>query len=192
MYIIYWRAHAFRWVIWCNYKKLFLVPKKNFFPTVCTPLGFVRLFDIAGQFLIKPKFLRDINEEYFVCALEEESLRRRLKHAQSSSKTYISQIMESSSTSPDGQHELPTSLRRLRNGELQSILGTLLTEVENKRQLLDKQRQTSSLRRNILYPFAMLVLLGLTAITVLIVVQNTLGMLIGIKTLPLSTKVSYI
>lgn len=53
----------------------------------------------------------------------------------------------------------------------------------------DKQRQVSSLRRNVLYPLAMLMLLAVTATTVLIVVQNTLELLIGIKALPLSTRV---
>jgi hypothetical protein len=41
-----------------------------------------------------------------------------------------------------------------------------------------------------MYPVAMLLLLLLTGITVLTVVQNTLELLIGIKALPLSTRVS--
>lgn len=56
----------------------------------------------------------------------------------------------------------------------------------------DKQRHTSSLRRNVLYPIAMILLLGLTVITVLIAVQNTMELLIGIKALPLSSRVSLI
>lgn len=54
---------------------------------------------------------------------------------------------------------------------------------------VDKQRQTSSLRRNVLYPVAMLLLIGLTGIAVLAVIQNTLLLLIGIKALPSSTRV---
>ncbi|KAJ8973899.1 hypothetical protein NQ317_018854 [Molorchus minor] len=54
--------------------------------------------------------------------------------------------------------------------------------------ILNKQRQTSSLRRNVVYPVAMLLLLGLTVIAVLMVVQNTLSLLIGIKALPSSSK----
>ncbi|GJQ80804.1 hypothetical protein Trydic_g16002, partial [Trypoxylus dichotomus] len=157
---------------------------------VCTPLGFVRLFDIVGQYLIKPKFLRDINEEYFACALEEESLRRRLKHAQSTGNSYVSPAPMSLDYRPIVQDEynLPNSLLRLRNGELQSGLSVILTEIETKRKLLDKQRKTSSLRRNLVYPVAMLLLIGLTGITVLIVVQNTVELLIGIKALPLSSR----
>ncbi|XP_022919593.1 protein Lilipod [Onthophagus taurus] len=157
---------------------------------VCTPLGFVRLFDIVGKFLIKPKFLRDINEEYFACALEEESLRRRLKHAQYTGKSYVSPSPMSLGFQPPVQDEynLPNTLLRLRNGELQSGLSVRLTEVETKRKILDKQRQTSSLRRNVVYPVAMLLLLGLTGITVLIVLQNSVELLIGIKALPLSSR----
>ncbi|KRT83322.1 hypothetical protein AMK59_3445, partial [Oryctes borbonicus] len=157
---------------------------------VCTPLGFVRLFDVVGQYLIKPKFLRDINEEYFACALEEESLRRRLKHAQSTGNSYVSPAPMSLDYRPIVQDEynLPNSLLRLRNGELQSGLSVILTEIETKRKLLDKQRKTSSLRRNLVYPVAMLLLIGLTGITVLIVMQNTIELLIGIKALPLSSR----
>jgi hypothetical protein len=54
----------------------------------------------------------------------------------------------------------------------------------------DKQRHTSSLQRNLMYPVAMLLLCALTAVTVLMVLQNTLELLIGIKALPLSTRVS--
>ncbi|KAJ8921882.1 hypothetical protein NQ315_008515 [Exocentrus adspersus] len=158
---------------------------------ICTPLGFVRLFDVAGQFLIKPQFLRDINEEYFACAMEEESLRRRLKHAQNTGKSYVSPApMSFAITGPiaEDDYKLPEDLLRLRNGELQSGLGTRLVEVEERRKMLDEQRQTSSFRRNVVYPVAMLTLLGLTVIVVLLVVQNTLSLLIGIKALPSSSK----
>uniref|UniRef100_V5GR09 Protein LMBR1L n=1 Tax=Anoplophora glabripennis TaxID=217634 RepID=V5GR09_ANOGL len=158
---------------------------------VCTPLGFVRLFDVVGQFLIKPQFLRDINEEYFACAMEEESLRRRLKHAQNTGKSYVSPAPMSIGLSGpfvEDEYKLPENLLRLRNGELQSGLGARLIAVEERRKTLDKQRQTSSLRRNVVYPVAMLLLLGLTVIAVLLVVQNTLSLLIGIKALPSSSK----
>lgn len=41
-----------------------------------------------------------------------------------------------------------------------------------------------------MYPIAMLGLLVLTSLTVLLVIQNTLEILIGLKALPLSTRVS--
>jgi hypothetical protein len=159
---------------------------------VCTPLGFVRLFDVVSQFLIKPQFLRDINEEFYACALEEECLRRRLKHVQNTGKYYVSPApMSMGLNGPfqdDDDYKLPDSLLRLRNGELQSGLGQRLVELESKRKVLDKQRHTSFLRRNVLHPVAMILLIGLTVIAVLLVVQNTLSLLIGIKALPLSSK----
>lgn len=53
----------------------------------------------------------------------------------------------------------------------------------------DVQRKAPSIQRNLVYPICMLLLFALTAITVLLVVQNTLELLIGIKALPLSTRV---
>ncbi|XP_074041537.1 LMBR1-like protein lilipod isoform X1 [Leptinotarsa decemlineata] len=160
---------------------------------VCTPIGFVRLFDVVGQFLIKPQFLRDINEEYDACALEEEFLRRRLKHAQKTGKSYgnpASMIGKNDEPIQNDDYKLPDSL--FRNGELQSRLGKRLTEIEKQRKLLglfsDKQRHTSSLRRNVIYPVAMLLLLGVTILAVLLVLQNTLSLLIGMKALPISSK----
>jgi len=157
---------------------------------VCTPLGFVRLFDVVGQFLIKPQFLRDINEEYYACVFEEETLRRRLSHAKRTGNMALPPMSEST-TSPsviDDEFYIPKNFLRLRNGELQEGIAQRLDEVETKRKLLDKQRHTSSMRRNILYPLAMLMLIGLTGLTVLIVVQNTVELLIGIKALPSSSR----
>jgi hypothetical protein len=78
----------------------------------------------------------------------------------------------------------------LQNGALQTGLKEMLCEVEEKCRLLDKQRTTSAIQRNLMYPFCILLLFALTVIAVLFVLQNTLALLIGIKALPLSTKVS--
>lgn len=55
---------------------------------------------------------------------------------------------------------------------------------------IEKQRKTSVFRKLFLYPTFMLLLLALTVVTVLLVVQNLLLILIGIKALPLNTRVS--
>lgn len=65
-----------------------------------------------------------------------------------------------------------------------------LRELEMERNELNKQRSSSCFARNLIYPLAMLLLLLLTSITVLLVVQNTIELLIGIKALPLSSRVS--
>lgn len=148
--------------------------------------------------------------------MEEQCLRRRLKHAQTTGKSYMTpapmSIGESGPILPD-EHEVSSSLLRLRNGQLQSGLGKRLTDVEIRRRLLgkcenldctsapllckfcafilsDKQRQTSSLLRNVIYPVAMILLLGLIIITIFMVLQNTVELLIGMKALPLSSRVS--
>uniref|UniRef100_A0A1E1XFX3 Putative lipocalin-interacting membrane receptor limr n=1 Tax=Amblyomma aureolatum TaxID=187763 RepID=A0A1E1XFX3_9ACAR len=46
---------------------------------ICTPVGFARLFTVLGELVIKPKFLRDIQEEYQCTLMEEENLGRRAR-----------------------------------------------------------------------------------------------------------------
>lgn len=83
--------------------------------------------------------------------------------------------------------------RKPLNGEVhdnQAKLNERLRELESERKELDKLRKSSAFQRNFVYPLAMLLLLFFTGITILLVVQNTLELLIGIKALPLSTRVS--
>jgi len=56
--------------------------------------------------------------------------------------------------------------------------------------IIEKQRKISVFRKLFLYPTFMLLLLALTVVTVLLVVQNLILILIGIKALPLNTRVS--
>lgn len=66
-----------------------MVIESIFPPTVFTPLGFVRLFGVVGGVLVKPQFLRDLNEEYYVYSCEEETLRRRLRNATATGMMYF-------------------------------------------------------------------------------------------------------
>lgn len=173
---------------------------------VFTPLGFVRLFGVVGGVLVKPQFLRDLNEEYYVYSFEEDTIRRRINNAVSTGVGYISPepmypdrgdisapLDADVSISKDSQRAAvkrgkETPLLRLRNGALQAGLNERLHRVVSMRKEVEGQRKTSSLQRNVVYPLAMLLLLALTTITVLMVLQNTLELLIGIKALPLSTR----
>nr|CAD7606780.1 unnamed protein product [Timema genevievae] len=155
---------------------------------LCTPLGFVRLFSVVGQFLVKPQFLRDVNEEFYVARLEEDCVRRRLTLARTTGRTYLSPPPMSPPPSAMSCDDLDSTVMGLQNGALQSGLGEALSRVERRRRILDKQRHTSSVQRNIVYPLAMLLLLILTGGTVFMVAQNTVLLLVGIKALPLSTK----
>lgn len=77
----------------------------------------------------------------------------------------------------------------LRNGALQKGLTQRLKDIQNRRKILDTERRTWWVRRTLVYPLAMLALLILSTTTALLAVQNTLQLLIGIKALPLSTRV---
>ncbi|XP_038117521.1 protein Lilipod [Culex quinquefasciatus] len=158
---------------------------------VCTPMGFVRLFGVVGQVLVKPNLLRDVNEEFHAFNLEEATVRRKLANAN------INIELKSVTTIDYAPSKLCTGLEDLyqirptgkgANGHESVKLFERLRELEAERKSLDKQRSSSALQRNLVYPVAMLLLLLLTGITVLLVVQNTLELLIGIKAVPLSTR----
>jgi len=108
---------------------------------VCTPLGFVRLFGVVGQFLVKPQFLRDLDEEFFVARLEEDCVRRRLSQATATGKSYVSPApMCPLPVSPDCEDDVmenpPNGLMTLQNGALQSGLGERLNEIRLRRNVL--------------------------------------------------------
>ncbi|XP_011313729.1 protein LMBR1L [Fopius arisanus] len=161
---------------------------------LCTPLGFVRLFGVVGSCLVKPQFLKNLDEEFFAYRLEEDCLKRRLEHAQSTGKSYVSPMPMSPPSCnivPDDDEQLLVpnpSLMGLKNGALQRGLTQRLNDVQKRSKLLDKQRRTWWVRRTLVYPLAMLALLILSTTTALLAVQNTLELLIGIKALPLSTR----
>lgn len=54
---------------------------------VCTPLGFVRLFGVVGQVLVKPHLLRDVDSEFDAFNLEEASVRRKLATTKQAEKS---------------------------------------------------------------------------------------------------------
>ncbi|XP_067641684.1 protein Lilipod isoform X2 [Eurosta solidaginis] len=186
---------------------------------VCTPLGFVRLFGVVGQVLVKPHLLRDVNEESQVYYMEIASVKRKLANIQLMNisingtnggasgerpKTIGSSIRHTL-TARNGQYNSYTnggggyyqhpSLEHLYQRKPiesyqmeQEKLNQRLRELETESCELEKLRKSSAFQRNFVYPLAMLLLLLFTGITVLLVVQNTLELLIGIKALPLSTR----
>lgn len=219
---------------------------------MCTPLGFIRLFGVVGQVLVKPHLLRDVNEEYYASFLEEASVIRKIENLQhnqaptsSSTSSKLSPIdsidasslSSTSSTQPSTYCDIksiPKTFgtitdsifrnRRRKSSNIKTILNhkdsnshnaiaeahvhaqanggkaiynnvectqlyERLRELKDGRKELDKLRSSTAIQRNLIYPLAMLMLLFLTGLTVLVVVQNTLELLIGIKALPLSTRV---
>ncbi|XP_055690685.1 protein Lilipod isoform X2 [Lutzomyia longipalpis] len=157
---------------------------------VCTPLGFVRLFGVVGQVLVKPHLLRDVNDEYHAFNFEEASVRRKLA-------TTSSSYADAAPYDPLKVHSNAEGLYQRRingsstNGQQlhdEVVLNERLREIESDQRELDKLRSSSAFQRNFVYPIAMILLLFLTGITVLLVCTNTLELLIGIKALPLSTR----
>ncbi|XP_023219291.1 limb region 1 protein homolog isoform X1 [Centruroides sculpturatus] len=129
---------------------------------VCTPVGFAHLFTVLGELVVKPQFLRNIQDEYYVAVFEEQHLKRKLQNAKSE-----------------------------KNSSVQNGVGHILEELqsrEKKRKELEKQRKVSPIRRNLGYPFVMVLLLALTGISVVMVAHNTLELLVGIKALPIYTE----
>ncbi|XP_058054869.1 protein Lilipod isoform X2 [Anopheles bellator] len=150
---------------------------------VCTPLGFVRLFGVVGQVLVKPNLLRDVDEEFHAFNIEEATIKRKLATAN------LRSVMTMDLTPPPKLCSELDDLYQIKSTASESAkLFERLRGLESERKVVEKQRSSSALQRNLVYPIAMLLLLILTGITVLLVVQNTLELLIGIKAVPLSTR----
>ncbi|XP_022209654.1 protein Lilipod isoform X1 [Drosophila obscura] len=166
---------------------------------ICTPYGFVRLFGVVNQVLVRPMLRRDVNEEFSAFYMEEASVKRKLAHIE----LHNVSISDATNGHRNGRSRgyLPPSLlqqslvhlyQRKAMGhdvsEQQLELNERLRELDSERKELDKQRKSSTFQRTFVYPLAMLLLLFCTGMTILLVVQNTLELLIGIKALPLSTR----
>lgn len=198
-----------------------------FFSSVCTPLGFVRLFGVVSQVLVKPHLLRDVDEEYHAFYLEEASVKRKLEnvdkgrcipptlpmHYSNGQNGHYTAIANGKITPTLSSPSFPTKIVSLaesflnhrHNGKSHNNhaygmfysefekerLHERLRELESERKELDKLRSSTPLQRNLMYPLAMLLLLVITGITVLTVVMNSMELLIGIKALPLSTRVRW-
>lgn len=101
----------------------------------------MRLFGVVGQFLVKPQFLRDLDEEFLVARLEEDCVRRRLSQARATSKSYVSPApmcpLPVHPGCEDDVMENPSNgLMTLQNGALQSGLGERLSEIQSRRKVL--------------------------------------------------------
>lgn len=72
--------------------------------------------------------------------MEEETLRRKLKNAQCTGKPYVgpTPMVIGANDAPikDEYNDYSVDTLRLRNGELRTILGKKLMEVEQRRKLL--------------------------------------------------------
>ncbi|KAH8384092.1 hypothetical protein KR009_012100 [Drosophila setifemur] len=164
---------------------------------ICTPYGFVRLFGVVNQVLVRPMLLRDVNEEFSAFYMEEASVKRKLQNVSISDVSGGGRMGNGLGLSR-GRNFMPQPLleqsqahlyqRKAMVSDQQELLNDRLRQLDSERKELDKQRKSSTFQRTFVYPLAMLLLLFCTGVTILLVVQNTLELLIGIKALPLSTR----
>ncbi|CAH3174623.1 unnamed protein product [Porites lobata] len=123
---------------------------------LCTPVGFARMFTVLGQYVVKPQFLRDLDDEITAIKLEEESLERKMNG-------YHNGV-----TIHNGIDHKPSKLR----------------ELEVERLDLERSIRASSLQRNCVYPILLLALLLLTTSCMAMVALNVLSLLFVHGALP--------
>lgn len=220
------------------------------FLLLCTPVGIAKLFSVLGELVVKPRFLRNIQEEYDSAVFEEMHLQRRIENSLKSlqNHNHHHHLQNAVDHEPEDRscnrkksqagenHSLTSNITSVRSRSLDSLdeaflegdfitstpykpsirrqvfsppasppkqqqqaskkqeispellsLQEDLREMQKKRKSLESQKRASAFRRNFGYPMAMLVLLSLTVTSSLLVVQNTLELLVGIKALPVSS-----
>uniref|UniRef100_A0A2C9KF01 Uncharacterized protein n=1 Tax=Biomphalaria glabrata TaxID=6526 RepID=A0A2C9KF01_BIOGL len=129
--------------------------------SVCTPVGVARMFTVMGQLIVKPQFLRGIEDELSRLRLQEEHLLRKITYR-------------------NGPCQIS-------NGHGHSSIESLMETLEDTRKAISKlvsRQHISFWRRNLCYPLVMLLLLAITVFSILIVLQNTFLLLVGTKALP--------
>lgn len=122
---------------------------------LCTPFGLSRMFSVTGSLLVKPRLLENLEETMNCTAFEEASLSRKLK---SNTSCWISANIEA--------------------------INNELLSVQSKRIALELRKRASPWQRNLGYPVAMLLLLALTAVSVLMVCFHVLELLFDESAMP--------
>ncbi|XP_057321036.1 protein Lilipod isoform X4 [Microplitis mediator] len=115
---------------------------------VCTPLGFVRLFEVVGSLLVKPQFLRNLDDEFLAYKLEEDSIRRRLYSPESRDDVHtqsIPMLQPIYETLFDDEEQCinkTSTSSFFETGILKQNLVERLIEIQFQLQVLDQQRKT--------------------------------------------------
>jgi len=121
--------------------------------TCCTPKGLVIIFDRVGSLLVKPVILGDNNEQIQELQFSKDSIRRRLN----ANRRLKSRDMLSSRL-----------IKQQPNDQLEAELMEINKEIAS----LERQRNVSSVYKNIWYPLLMLIVLALTFVSLLFVVGH--------------------
>ncbi|KAG2467623.1 LMBRL protein, partial [Polypterus senegalus] len=128
---------------------------------VCTPFGLSRMFSVTGSLLVKPRLLEDLDETLNCTVFEEAALSAKMKGKAS---CWI-------------------------NVDMVALKKQFLT-IKARRLALEMRRKASPWQRNLCYPLAMLLLLGLTGVSVLIVCFHVLELLIDEAAMPRGMEVT--
>ncbi|KAL4229506.1 Limb region 1 -like protein [Mactra antiquata] len=141
--------------------------------SVCTPVGFAKMFTSMAKLVFKPQFLRDIKDELHTAKLSEETYIRKLRDKQHNSSEKRVSVMTNghSNHSKDDMNSLQEKLNDVRRD---------IKELERKQQ--------KSCLQTFIYAFLMVLSFILTVIGVSMVAQNMLQLLVGIKALPVGVK----
>ncbi|KAK3702877.1 hypothetical protein QZH41_014143 [Actinostola sp. cb2023] len=126
---------------------------------ICTPVGFARMFTVLGQCVVKPQFMRDLDDETYAIKMEEASLKRKLNGFKNGWAVRNGKSKD---------HENYDKLKLL----------------ESERGELERRAKASSLQRNCVYPFSLLVLLILTTSLMAMVALNFFAVLFVNRALP--------
>uniref|UniRef100_A0A673NQE5 Limb region 1 homolog-like protein n=1 Tax=Sinocyclocheilus rhinocerous TaxID=307959 RepID=A0A673NQE5_9TELE len=124
---------------------------------LCTPFGLSRMFSITGSLLVKPRLLENLEETMNCTVFEEASL------------------VQSKRIALGTNMPLRVSNTSVNNHELLFILAASIIEL---------RKRASPWQRNLGYPVAMLLLLALTAVSVLMVCFHVLELLFDESAMP--------
>ncbi|KXJ08243.1 limb region 1 protein homolog [Exaiptasia diaphana] len=126
---------------------------------ICTPVGFARMFTVLGQCVVKPQFMRNLEDDINAIKMEEASLKRKLNGFKNGMAVCNGRTED---------HENYDRLKLL----------------ESERRELENRAKTSSLQRNCSYPILLLVLLVLTTSLMAMVALNFFAVLFVNRSLP--------
>lgn len=132
---------------------------------ISTPLGFTRLFDLLGNYVVRPKFFVDIDDQIETLRLEEDNLRRKLR-----------------------EHKHNNGVMYYEKPYAQVTAEEKIENIKKDRIKLERERDASGFEKNLLYPLCLIGLLAVTAICLLMVAMNCFKLLFGSDALPIMHK----
>ncbi|XP_015913131.1 protein Lilipod isoform X2 [Parasteatoda tepidariorum] len=138
---------------------------------ICTPVGFARLFTVMSDVIVQPKltpvsrYLKSFVKPQVLFMANDEAVRN--------SVFQLNQVYKRSNLSRNEDNGIDVSREETKN---------LLKFLHGSESL------NWTMKKSFIYPIVMLILVSLTALSVLIVFQNILELCFGIKSLPTSPK----